>query len=106
MSATDTNWPAVTATALLVNEPAPGVVVISTAARALGGVSLGSLKPNSAALKVWVASSSTVTVLSAPAGASLTGLTVRVTAALAESELASLALKLKASGPAGAVAEL
>ena len=34
------------------NEPAVGSVVISTAARAFAGLSLGSLKPKSLALKV------------------------------------------------------
>ena len=52
MSATATNWPAVTATPLSVSVPAPGSVVIFTASSVLAGVSLGSLKPKSAAVNV------------------------------------------------------
>ena len=52
MSATETNWPAVTATPLSVSVPSRGSVVILTAASALAGVSLGSVKPKSAAAKV------------------------------------------------------
>ena len=58
MSLTEMNWPAVTATLLLVSEPLVGSVVIFTANRLLagpwlagGGVSLGSVKPKSAAVK-------------------------------------------------------
>ena len=52
MSATETNWPAVTATPLSASVPAAGSVVILTARSVLAGVSLGSLKPKSAAVNV------------------------------------------------------
>ena len=45
---------------------------------AFAGVSLGSLKPKSAAAKVYAVSSFVVTVLSAPAGASFTERTFTV----------------------------
>src|SRR5438874_13756619 len=47
MSATEKTAPAVTATPLSLRLPAPGRVVISTAARLLAGLSFGSLKPKS-----------------------------------------------------------
>ena len=49
-----------------------------TAAKLLAGISRASLKPNWLALKVCVPSSEMVTVLSAPAGASFTGVTLTV----------------------------
>ena len=52
MSATETNWPAVTATPLSVSVPAAGSVLIFTASRVLAGLSFGSLKPKSAAANV------------------------------------------------------
>ena len=52
MSASAIDWPSVTATPLLVSVPAPGSVVIFTASRLLAGLSLASLKPKSAAVKV------------------------------------------------------
>ena len=52
--------------------------MIFTAASAFAGVSFGSVKPNSAAAKVRAVSSLVVTVLSAPAGSSLTELTFTV----------------------------
>ena len=58
--------------------PAPGSPLIFTFSSALAGESLGSVKPKSAAVKVYTASSSTVTVLLAPTGASLTVVTLTV----------------------------
>src|SRR5438270_729258 len=75
MSATDRSEERRVGTECRVRESAPGEVVIATAAGAVGGGALGSLEPNSAALKVWVASSSTLTVLSAPAGGSFRQMT-------------------------------
>src|SRR5438046_2307657 len=74
MSATVTNWPAVTAMPLLVSVPDArvGIVVISAVASVLAGLSFGSVKPNSSAVKVWAVSSLVVIVLSVPAGASFT----------------------------------
>ena len=65
MSAEPTNWPAVTATPLLVSAPLPGSVVIFTADSVLPG-SFGSLNPKSAAVSVCAVSSSVVTVLLVP----------------------------------------
>ena len=78
MFATLMLWPAVTATPDNVKLPAPGIVVIVTAVSALAGLSLGSVKPKSAAANVYCVSSSVVTVLSVPAGASLTEVTSTV----------------------------
>jgi hypothetical protein len=58
--------------------PAAGSVEIFTAAKAFAAASLGSVKPKSAAAKVYEASSRIVTVRSAPAGASLTEVTSTV----------------------------
>src|ERR1051325_5436312 len=52
MLATGIKSPALTATLLFVNAPAPGNVVIFTASNVFGGVSFGSLKPKSAAVNV------------------------------------------------------
>ena len=52
MSATVMVWPALTAAPLLVRVPAPGRVLMRTAASALAAISFGSLKPKSVALKV------------------------------------------------------
>src|SRR5436309_16077655 len=65
----------VSLTALSLSVPAPGRLVILTAAKALAGLSFGSLKPKSAATKVWLPSSRMVIVLSVPDGASLTDVT-------------------------------
>ena len=72
------DWPAVTATPLSFSTPAEaaGSVVIFTASSALAGLSLESLKPKSAALKLRAISSSVVTVLFAPEGAPFTGVTL------------------------------
>ena len=78
MSATVTVWPAPTAAPLFVRLPAPGSVAIRTAIRLWAGLSLPSLKPKSAALKVYAVSSFVVTVLSVPAGASFTAVTFTV----------------------------
>ena len=78
MLATLMLWPAVTATPDSVRLPAPGSVVIVTALSALAGLSFGSVKPKSAAVKVYCVSSSVVTVLLVPAGASLTAVTLTV----------------------------
>src|SRR5262249_60874938 len=71
-SAIETIWPAVTVTLLSVSVPAVGKVVIFTAARALAplllAASTGSVKPKSAAAKVYELSSRIVLLLSAPAG--------------------------------------
>ena len=75
MSAALMKSPALTSTPLSVRLPAPGRVVIFTAASALAGLSAASLKPKSAAANVYALSSSVVTVLLAPAGASLTAVT-------------------------------
>ena len=52
MSATVIVCPALTVTPLLASPPAPGSVLMRTAPRPLAGLSLLSLKPKSAALKV------------------------------------------------------
>ena len=52
MSASAIDWPSVTATPLLVGCPPPAACVIVTASRLLAGLSLASLKPKSAAVKV------------------------------------------------------
>src|SRR5436190_305123 len=80
MLATETDWPAVSATPLLVSVPdaALGIEVITTAANALAGLSFGSLKPNSSAVKAWAVFSLVVMVLSVPAGASFTLVTLIV----------------------------
>src|SRR5262249_59678865 len=72
----DTNCPPVTATPLSVSVPAPGNVVISTARRALAGLSFGSLNPKSAVLNTYGVSSSVVTVLFVPWGRWLTPVTL------------------------------
>ena len=91
--------PAVTATPLSVNKPAPGSVLILTANRPLAGESLGSVNPKSLAANVSTVSSNVVTVLSVPDGASLTELTVIVTVALFESSNPSFALYVNVSVP-------
>src|SRR5437764_631814 len=78
MSATETKSPAFTATLLRVSEPAAGVVVISTAAKVLAGLSWRSLKEYSGVVNVCAPSSLTVTVLLAPDGASFTPVTLIV----------------------------
>jgi hypothetical protein len=65
----------VTAAPESVRLPAAGRVEIFTAARRLAAASFGSVKPKSAAENVYEKSSSTVTVVFAPAGASLTEVT-------------------------------
>ena len=75
-------WPAVTATPLKVRLPLPGKVVMVTAAKLLAGLSFGSLKPKSAAVKARPVSSSVVRVALVPAGASLTAVTVRIKVAV------------------------
>jgi len=52
MLAAGTRKPAVTSLLLNVSRPAVGTVVIRTARKLLGGVSSGSVKPKSAAVKV------------------------------------------------------
>ena len=61
------------ATPLKHSSPLAGNVLILTAAKMLAGLSFASAKPKSAAVKVLVPSSDTVTVASKPVGASLTG---------------------------------
>ncbi len=78
MSAALINWPAVTATLFSLRLPAWGSVAMRTAPRALADASVGSVKPKSLAAKVFVLSSSMVSVASLPAGASLTGVTLTV----------------------------
>src|SRR3984893_15423584 len=80
MSAMLMNCPAVTATppSVSVPEAEVGIVVISTAAKLLAGLSLGSVKPKLAAAKVKAVSSLVVTVLLVPAGASFTEVTLMV----------------------------
>ena len=70
MLAAGITCPTVTAVPFKVRVPAPGKDAMMTDCSVLAGVSLGSVKPKSAALKVCVASSLRVMVLSAPAGAS------------------------------------
>src|SRR5438876_110009 len=79
-SPTLTNWPATTAAPRTLSVPVPGSVVIFTAWKALGGVSWGSVKPKSARANVYGVSSSVVTVVAVPTGASLTGVTFTVSA--------------------------
>ena len=78
MFATETNWPTVTATPESVKLPAPGKAVILMLSSTLTGESLGSVKPKSAAVKVYAVSSSVVTVLLVPIGASFTDVTFTV----------------------------
>ena len=52
-----------------------------TACKVLAGLSFGSVKPNSAAVKVWPVSSKVVMVLLVPAGASFTLVSLSVTLA-------------------------
>ena len=99
MSATLTNCPAVTAMPLSVRLPAPGSVVILTAASALAGLSFGSLKPKSAAVKTFAVSSSVVTVLSVPAGASLTAVTLMVKVSVSLAPKVSDVTMVRVSGP-------
>ena len=75
MSAALTKSPALTSTPLSVRLPAPDSVAIFTAVSALAGVSAASLKPKSVAANVYTVSSSVLTVLLVPAGASLTAVT-------------------------------
>src|SRR3989442_10667408 len=89
MSAALTSALSATATPLFFSVPAPGSVVILTAARWLAGLSLLSLKPKSVVCSVYAVSSLVATVLSAPAGASLTELIVIGTGVSVESSLAS-----------------
>src|SRR5436305_418527 len=79
MSATVTNWPAVTAMPLLVSVlfARVGLDVICGGDWGLAVCLLGSVKPNSSAVKVWAVSSLVVIVLSVPAGASFTLVTLR-----------------------------
>ena len=58
--------------------PAEAVVVMVTDWKSSSGVSSGSVKPKSDAAKVCEASSRMVMVLSVPAGASFTGVTLKV----------------------------
>src|SRR3954469_14245899 len=78
MSAAETSCPAVTTTELFVSDPAPGTVVIFTAASVFAGESLGSVKPKSAAANVFAPSSRIVTVFGVPTGASFTDVTFTV----------------------------
>ena len=64
--------------------PAAGRVVMTTLRKPLSGSSNGSVKPKSAAAKVWLASSSMVAEPLVPAGASLTEVTLRVVTANGE----------------------
>ena len=102
MLASVTTWPVVMATPESLSVPVVGKVVILTLAKALAGLSLGSVKPKSAAASATAVSSSVVRVLSAPAGASLTGITVMVVTAAAELSPPSLTtvlmIRLPASG--------
>ena len=83
MATDETNEPALTGTPLSANVPAAGNVLIFTASRMFAGVSFGSAKPKSVAANEYAVSSSVVTVLSVPAGMSLTGFTVTLTVAVA-----------------------
>ena len=58
--------------------PASGRLAIFRALKLLAGSSIGSVKPKSASWKVYELSSRRVTVLSAPSGASFTGVTSKV----------------------------
>src|SRR5438067_616136 len=80
MSATVTNWPAVTAMPLLVSVPDArvGIVVISSAASALVGLRFGSVIQTCGVVMLWAVSSLVVIVLSVPAGASFTLVTLIV----------------------------
>src|SRR5438552_1650065 len=80
MSPTLTNCPAATAAPWTLSVPVPGSVVIFTAWKALGGVSWGSVTRRSARANVYGVSSSVVTVVAVPTGASLTGVTFTVSA--------------------------
>ena len=76
------------------------MALMVTAAKALAGLSWLSLKPKSAALKVWLPSSAMVIVVSVPAGASLTELTVTVTlATLLSSDRRRWPCSVNESGP-------
>src|SRR5207249_877913 len=65
---------------LSLSAPATGSVVIRTAWRPLAGLSWGSVNPKSARANVYGVSSSVVTVVAVPTGASLTGVTFTVSA--------------------------
>src|SRR5436305_1298013 len=78
MSATGTRSPAATRSEERRVGKARGSRGTLTAERELGGVSLGSLKPKSAAVNGYAVSSLVVTVLSVPCGASLTEVTLTV----------------------------
>ena len=84
-SATAMLCPAVTGVPLKVSDPAVGKVVMNTAINALADESAASAKPKSAAEKVRLPSSVTVSVLLVPVGASLTGLRLKLTLSLSES---------------------
>ena len=79
MLAAGISAPAVTPTPESVRLPAAGSVVITTDWSALAGVSVGSVKPKIGGRQARAASSSVVTVVLVPAGASLTAVTLRVT---------------------------
>ena len=76
--ATGIDWLSVTSTPLSLRVPATGSEVMMMALRVLAGESDASAKPKSAAAKVLLPSSSTVIVLLAAVGASLTGVTLMV----------------------------
>ena len=80
ISAAEMNWPLVTLTPFRVNFPAVGRLLMRTACNWLAGESYGSVKPKSAFVKTYAEPSTVVTVLSVPAGASLTGMTLTVIA--------------------------
>ena len=80
MAATDTDWPVTSATPLSVRVPAAGRLEILTLSSAFAGLPSASVKPKSAAEKVYAVSSSVVTVLFVPAGASFTAVTSTVIA--------------------------
>ena len=91
------SWPTVITTPLNRITPLPGKVLITTDCSVLDGLSLGSVKPKSAAANVRAVSSTAVSVASAPAGASLTGVTLAklnmaVDVALSVSEMVYVAL--------------
>ncbi len=63
--------------------PWVGSVVITTAFRPFAGLSFGSVKPKSAAVRAWLPSSASVIVLSAPDGASFTASRLKDSTAVA-----------------------
>ena len=99
MSAMAIEAPSVTEVPLLAKVPFAGRVVILTAVSAFAVVSLGSENPKSELAKVWAVFSRVVTVLSVPAGASFTELTVMDTVSVSDKPPLSVESTVRVSAP-------